>query len=163
MNPGTPSFLDRANWILVLVFVGLVSMCPNEVNAIAAAITGTTPAPLPVEQNATCGKGQPLYTRHDIWAKCFMRLGGMHAPRSGELDVNKVNKFRADHLYMWERWFTPSAEDIIKRCDQPPLDGWVTQQEFEGTANRFCLADADAICHAKTVCERETRHLDGPQ
>lgn len=116
---------------------------------------------LPVEQNATCGKGVNAihYTRHEIWTDCFMRLGGMAEPRPGELNVNKVTKFRSEHLYLWERWLTPSAEQIVERCDQPPFDGWVTQREFEETTNRECLADADAICHARTVCERETRHL----
>ena len=116
---------------------------------------------LPVEQNATCGKGvnAVIYTRHEIWAECFMRLGGMAQPRPGQLDVNKVARFRSEHLYLWERWLTPSAEQIVERCDQRPYDGWVTQKEFEETTNRLCLADADAICHARDVCERETRHL----
>ena len=122
---------------------------------------GITPPPLPVEQNATCGKGVDavVYTRHQIWVDCFMRLGGMESPRPGQLNVQKVAKFRSDHLYFWERLLTPSAQEIINRCDQAPLDGWVTQAELEQTTNRLCLADADAICHARDVCERETRHL----
>jgi len=118
-------------------------------------------ASLPVEQNATCGISAlaVVYTRHQIWVDCFMRLGGMESPRPGQLNVQKVTKFRSDHLYFWERLLTPSAQEIIDRCDQPPLDGWVTQAEFEQTTNRLCLADADAICHARDVCERETRHL----
>jgi hypothetical protein len=119
----------------------------------------TTPSPLPVEQNATCGDDKVLYTRHEIWTLCFMRLGGMESPRPGQLNVDKVSKFRADHLYPWERWFTPSASEIVTRCDQDPRDGWITQEEFEGTTTRLCLADADAICHTRDVCERETRHL----
>ena len=83
----------------------------------------------------------------------------MASPRPGELEEDKVAKFRSEHLYVWERWLTPSAQQIIERCDQPPLNGWVTQQEFEQTTTRLCLADADAICHAHDVCERETRHL----
>jgi hypothetical protein len=92
--------------------------------------------------------------------ECFMRLGGLDHPRPGDLDANKITRFRNDHLYPWERWFTPSAREVVERCDRPPLDGWVTREEFEGTTNRECLADADAICHVRDVCEREIRHLD---
>jgi|WetSurMetagenome_2_1015567.scaffolds.fasta_scaffold01568_10 hypothetical protein len=147
----------------VVVFVTLYMLAEMDEFCAATPLSSAPPPPLPVEQNATCGSGKNavLYTRHEIWADCFMRLGGMARPRPGELDVNKVSRFRSEHLYPWERWFTPSAEQIVQRCDQPPFDGWVTQQEFEGTLNRLCLADADAICHARDVCERETRHLGG--
>jgi hypothetical protein len=115
---------------------------------------------LPVEQNATCGSHKVLYTRHEIWVDCFMRLGGRAAPRSGDLNQAKVQRFLNDHLYPWERWIAPSAAVIVQRCDstQAP-DGWVTQQEFEQTTNRECLGDADSICHTYDVCERETRDL----
>jgi hypothetical protein len=132
-------------------------------SVVVSVAAATTVAPLPVEQNATCGKDKVFYTRREIWLDCFMPLGGMQAPHPGLLDVHKVAKFRSEHLYIWERMFTPSAEEVVTRCDQPPFDGWVTQEEFEGTTTRLCLADADAICHTRDVCERETRHLhDSP-
>ncbi len=53
--------------------------------------------PLPVEQNATCGSDKKFYTRHEIWVDCFMRLGGMDAPRPGQLDVNKVQSSMDPH------------------------------------------------------------------
>jgi hypothetical protein len=120
-------------------------------------------AALPIEQNATCGKDKVFYTRHQIWADCFMRLGGMAEPRPGDLNEAKIERFRSTHLYWFERWFTPNAAEIVKRCDVAPLDGWITQHEFEQSINRECLGDADAICHTLDVCERETRHLRGDQ
>jgi len=134
-----------------------VAVCLFLTTAIQLATASTPTPPLPVEQNGTCGRDKVLYTRHEIWTACFMRLGGMAAPRPGDLDVHKISRFLSDRLYPWERWFAPSASEIVARCDQPPLDGWITQQEFEGTTNRSCLADADAICHVRDVCEREIR------
>jgi hypothetical protein len=148
--------------LFAVVFATLYMLAEMDSVCEATPISSSTPPPpLPVEQNATCGKEKVFYTRREIWVDCFMRLGGMARPRPGELDVNKVTRFRSEHLYFWERWATPSAEQIVQRCDQAPFDGWVTRQEFEGTLNRLCLADADAICHARDVCERETRHLGG--
>jgi hypothetical protein len=148
----------RATMALPLALYAFLLLC--SVVGLPVVNAAATPPPLPVEQNATCGADKVVYTRHEIWTLCFMRLGGMEAPRPGQLNVDKVSKFRADHLYPWERWFTPSAAEIVTRCDQPPRDGWITQEEFEGTTTRLCLADADAICHTRDVCERETRHLN---
>jgi hypothetical protein len=149
--------MGRVSLTMVVILCASVAQM---VTAVASNGKTTAPPPLPVEQNATCGKEKVLYTRHEIWTRCFMRLGGMESPRPGELNADKIAKFRSDHLYVWERLFTPSAEQVVQRCDQPPFDGWVTQSEFEGTTTRLCLADADAICHTHDVCERETRHLD---
>jgi hypothetical protein len=156
----TPSLYARlamSPFGLTAMFVLGVVMPAMELYS--AHATPTIPAPLPVEQNGTCGRDKVVYTRHEIWVDCFMRLGGMDTPRPGDLDVHKISRFLADRLYPWERFFAPSATEIVQRCDQPPLDGWITQKEFEGTTNRACLADADAICHTRDVCERETRHL----
>ena len=117
---------------------------------------------LPLEQNATCRVSKDhtvLYTRHEIWVDCFMKLGGMAHPRPGELDRRKIDKFMDDHLYFFEAFLAPSAAEIVRRCDGPPYDKWITQQEFEGSTNRECLGDADAICHTRDVCEREIRRL----
>ncbi len=125
-----------------------------------AATTTTTVVGL--EQNATCGIGggkTVVYTRHEIWADCFMKLGGMDNPRPGELNEAKIADFLSEHLFFWERLLAPSAREIVQRCDTRPFDHWITQAEFEGSTNRACLGDADAICHTWDVCERETRHL----
>lgn len=123
----------------------------------------TAPPPQPkVDQNATCGIGHGktvVYTRHEIWERCFMPLGGRASPRPGDLDATKIADFMSEHLYIWERLIAPSAREIVRRCDTPPRDGWITQDEFEHTTNRECLGDADSICHTRDVCERETRHL----
>lgn len=113
-------------------------------------------------RNATCGQDIPTYSRQDIWETCFMPLGGMAVPMPGSLNEAKIQTFRDQHLYWFERWVSPSAATIMERCDSVPRDGWVTKAEFLASNNPDCLGTADSICRVRDVCVRERKNAGLP-